>query len=1006
MFTEKELFTCTSESWFIDNYQTLEESLLRARLGMELDVTKGDACSVLARFSQAVMASSAGWDYPLSDTARTLCRKAGDIEAGLGAITANETKGKSYRSTIRAAVLYDLAGMPGIAASIVSSVSPSLRDSTSYFSRISSSPWGVLKENSDEVEDTPVTRSSSDIFAIAIGEVLNELSISVQNYRQNPPESGSKAFNSLIEIAKCLKMPLDADILSAWCKSTIVRQQNSTLKLLLNKTILDERVLKNINLPSEMWPVQRAALESGILSSDVHSFGLAAPTGTGKTALTRLLIVDFLAKNPGKKALYVCPSRALTAQVANDLKKALSNEKINVCALGAHLTIHEQLNGDSKSSDVLVFTPEKADMLMRVDPECLNNTRMVIIDEAHHIEQGTRGVLLEFYLWRLRALLPRNTRIVQLSAVAPNIEDLVGWLGDGNSSTSVKVDWRTNRLRLGVFERGKDGSGLIKFEGLAPFRVFNSGTCPDDEISNLAMLANNLSSTGVVLVLATSQAKAENVAASIAALRSIIEENNNDIIDERLDARIERELYADSPLREMYKKRVIYHHAKLPPRVRSAIEGAISARRIDVVCATTTLAEGVNFPFSTVIVESLVGKDYEITPRTLWNIAGRAGRFGIDSEGHCIIFRPEKWQHRLTMHRLQDYLHTTLNRIPPVRSALADGILELKNVVDQGDLEFEKMEAIRLTNIEYNNKVPAKTTKNIQGLLNVMRVSYAHANVSKLINVGEDVVNEFDNGLLASRQIEKENLKFAERLGLQQRKVVRNALKENDNLLNIAAQIGWSLETQTDLYEWIKTLEDWKLEQFGKLVLNGRIWDSTKIGYLIGPIAAKMSEFEGDKLGGFTSFIAVKWLEGLPLSDIRDAQAKKPDYGKLVHIIYSRIQYLLPWALFGVDELVKYEAKIRNVKIGSGIRDLSVLASEGVPNFDALNLILSLDVERVDASRLADSYHKFKPQTDIMGWFAGTSWDSIVKIVRGYDRRRLDPDLKIIWEKARTATEG
>ena len=91
------------------------------------------------------------------------------------------------------------------------------------------------------------------------------------------------------------------------------------------------------------------------------------------------------------------------------------------------------------------------------------------------------------------------------------------------------------------------------------------------------------------------------------------DQETSDEVSVRLDAWIERELYPECPLRDYYKRQVVYHHAKLPPRVRSGIEDAVRARKANVICATTTLAEGVNFPFSTVIVASLVGKDYQLT---------------------------------------------------------------------------------------------------------------------------------------------------------------------------------------------------------------------------------------------------------------------------------------------------------------------------------------------------------------------------------------------------------
>jgi replicative superfamily II helicase len=115
---------------------------------------------------------------------------------------------------------------------------------------------------------------------------------------------------------------------------------------------------------------------------------------------------------------------------------------------------------------------------------------------------------------------------------------------------------------------------------------------------------------------------------------------------------------------------------------------------VDVVCAATTLGEGVNFPFSIVIVDSLVGMGYQLSPRSLWNIAGRAGRFGVDSEGHCILFRPSRWKAKLVEYSLEDYLRTNLADIPPVKSALANAIGELKGMVDNGTVEFDQLASV------------------------------------------------------------------------------------------------------------------------------------------------------------------------------------------------------------------------------------------------------------------------------------------------------------------------
>jgi hypothetical protein len=280
-----------------------------------------------------------------------------------------------------------------------------------------------------------------------------------------------------------------------------------------------------------------------------------------------------------------------------------------------------------------------------------------------------------------------------------------------------------------------------------------------------------------------------------------------------------------------------------------------------------------------------------------------------------------------------------------------------------------------------------------------MRVGFAHASVSGTISLSDNNPTEFKSGqLLASRQLTADARDFATSLSVRQRRVINTVLQSDTELLRIAARVGWSLESQKSLYEWVKSREDWQLQGFGNVVIAGRIIDPTKLGYLIGPLAKMMTEFEGDKLGGFTAYIADGWLEGKPLSLIREAQQRKMEFGRLIHVIYARIQYLLPWALFGLNDLIQYESGKRGISVNAGVGDLSVLASEGVPNFDALRLVTEFDIERVDATRLASAYRKAKREVDIVGWLRALKWQQTVSIVLGTDRRRLDPDLNRVWE--------
>jgi hypothetical protein len=312
--------------------------------------------------------------------------------------------------------------------------------------------------------------------------------------------------------------------------------------------------------------------------------------------------------------------------------------------------------------------------------------------------------------------------------------------------------------------------------------------------------------------------------------------------------------------------------------------------------------------------------------------------------------------------------------------------------VASGAVTDASLTKISLSDIKIDGKATA-LAKEVRALVNIMRVGYAHASSSGIISLKEGTAVEFDGELLASRQIAPSMQQFAKRFASQQREVIRRATDDNPEFVEIAARVGWSLETQQILHAWVESREDWQLEQFGHVVVAGAVRNFDRLGYLIGPLAKNLLAFEGTPLGGVMAFTAQKWIEGIPLSAMGEERGK--DFARLVNDIYGRIQFLLPWGLYGLHELLEYESRARRIAIGSGVRDLSVLAAEGVPDFDALQL-LQFGIERVDAARLSKRYHANRRDTDVVGWFRSVSWGEIERVVRGTDGRRIDPNLPAI----------
>jgi superfamily II RNA helicase len=110
---------------------------------------------------------------------------------------------------------------------------------------------------------------------------------------------------------------------------------------------------------------------------------------------------------------------------------------------------------------------------------------------------------------------------------------------------------------------------------------------------------------------------------------------------QKLQTIIDLEMDENHILKETINYGIAFHHAKLPNIVKEGIEELISSGLIRILCATTTLAQGMNFPITTVLFDSLnVGggsSSRELTNSEFWNIAGRAGRAYMDKEGHIII---------------------------------------------------------------------------------------------------------------------------------------------------------------------------------------------------------------------------------------------------------------------------------------------------------------------------------------------------------------------------------
>ncbi|EFI62043.1 UNVERIFIED_CONTAM: DEAD/DEAH box helicase [Comamonas sp. A-3] len=422
----------------------------------------------------------------------------------------------------------------------------------------------------------------------------------------------------------------------------------------------------------QLLPPQREALRHQGLATNVHrSVVVNFPTSSGKTLLAQFGILQSLndlGTEPGWVA-YVAPTRALVNQVTNRLRRefsplnkrveklspALEFDTLEVSALTA-----KNPEVDGPRVDVLVCTPEKLDLLIRREELCskLGRLSMVVVDEAHGIGAGDdRAVKLELLL----SIVNRehiNARFLLLTPFISNAKRVAQWLDrESYKDYSVEAQWVPNDRIVGVVcppPKGKKGAKAdhilfepiatrkntlhldeqLKLDGVAPELGFTPAVLHQNASKLSAATAQLLSSRGPTVILCQTVAATWRSAEYLAKVPEAELEGAEDRA--AVGRFASHELGPACSLAKLLKQGVGVHNAGLPEELAQAMEWLFENKRLRALCATTTLAQGVNFPISNLVISSLqkpMGYGEKMGYAEFWNIAGRVGRVDQDAIG-------------------------------------------------------------------------------------------------------------------------------------------------------------------------------------------------------------------------------------------------------------------------------------------------------------------------------------------------------------------------------------
>ncbi len=420
----------------------------------------------------------------------------------------------------------------------------------------------------------------------------------------------------------------------------------------------------------ELLPPQRAALlEQGLLDQAKTAIVVDLPTSGGKTLLAQFRILQALNQFQvdGGWVVYVAPTRALSAQITRRLRTDFEPIGLRVEQLTAAVEVdafEEELLADrNEPFDILVATPEKLSLVIR-NKKVDRPLALVVMDEAHNLESEGRGLRIELLL----ATVKRDCPQANFLLLMPYVEEAASvarWLAQdidaGNAISLGTVPWKPNERIIGLYRAVADDSvrggwhldfetltasekamplhGTHRVGGVKPIDVPKSQVLAKGSQKGLglqtAAIGAVMSARGTSVAVANNIHTVWKMAGEAARSLPEMEEVPPDI--RLVQDFLRTEISVDFRLVGMLEKGVGVHHAGLSDDVRALMEWLAETGSLRMLCATSTIAQGINFPVSSVFLSSRYvpqgTRSVEIAPREFWNLAGRAGRIGHDSVG-------------------------------------------------------------------------------------------------------------------------------------------------------------------------------------------------------------------------------------------------------------------------------------------------------------------------------------------------------------------------------------
>jgi hypothetical protein len=449
-------------------------------------------------------------------------------------------------------------------------------------------------------------------------------------------------------------------VITALCEGILARIGNFPARNLLRRTtsavkrvtdpFLDlEAVVREEENRSEDAPenVTLTDFQVRLLKSlrEAATVSVSAPTSAGKSFTLEIELLNRLAKPGAYTAIFLVPTRALIRQVSVDLTDLLRQNSVE-CSVLSSLSLPENENySDKPRRLIFVFTQERFATFLAGAPADLK-IDAIIVDEAQEIGKDRRGITLERVI-RLAARRFSAMRLFFSSPLRSNPEYLLSLFSRAGPTSAHFVEYQrpvTQNIVLVKKVKGATSSADLevlsdlgsiplgrvelpfKFRGRYLVNLAKFFTAPDD----------------VSIIYCNRPSEADKVATELSDLSEEVE-------DEELEdfgAFLRQEVHRYYRLGAMVRRGIAFHYANIPQIVRSRIEELAKRRKLQFVCCTSTLLQGVNLPAKNIFLENPKtgqGEAGKIRPGDFWNLVGRAGRLNHEFSGNVFCVYGKSW---------------------------------------------------------------------------------------------------------------------------------------------------------------------------------------------------------------------------------------------------------------------------------------------------------------------------------------------------------------------------